>query len=220
MMRYPQQIGLPVPNHAPTATGYTPPAATFDKMRQMQSASVEPFNRDVQNVGDAAYKEGWRAWHQGAWLPFYQKYAGPGSSSLTRFGTNFYSDEVAARAEAFRQQLQSFYETYPRQRTAAGQPVPPLTGAPPVLGGLPARPGLASRVPLWAWGLGLAAAGGFGYLVYLRVKELRAKRTALETKVLPKLIGKDLAEAAAARDVRRGSAGQRVSGSARRGSRA
>ena len=183
-----------------TATGYTPPITTFEKMRQMQAASAAPFERDVQNVGDATYRAGWDGWYHQAWLPFYQRYAGPDAGIITKWKSNFYSDEIASRAEAFRQQLQSFYDTYPRQKTTTGQPVPPLTGAPPVLGGLPARPSLASRLPWWVWLIGAGVVGGIGYGVYLKRKELIAKRTALETKVLPKLIGKDLAEAAAARD--------------------
>ena len=203
---YPVQPAPPPDAVVETVTGYTPPITTFEKMRQMHAASAVPFERDVKSVADPTYREGWDAWFHHAWLPFYQRYAGPDAGVITKWKSNFYSDEIASRAEAFRQQLQSFYDTYPRQKQQSGQPVPPLTGAPPVLGGLPARPSLASRLPWWVWLIGAGVVGGIGYGVYLKRKELIAKRTALETKVLPKLIGKDLAEAAAARD----------SGSARR----
>lgn len=215
-MRYPpqerpQSLGLlygPAPYVPPTnwthaapltVTGYTPPAATYDKMRQMHNASAEPLERDIQlNVADPTYRAAWDNWYHHAWLPFYQKYAGPDASILTKFGASFYSDEVASRAEAFRQQLEHFYQTYPQQRTMTGQPVPRPTGAPPVLGGLPA--GSRFTLPWWVWGIGLAAVGGIGLIAYYRVKELRAKRKVLEEEVLPKYIGKDLAKAAAARD--------------------
>lgn len=189
----------PFPSYAMTATGYTPPAATYDKMRQMHNASAEPLERDVQqNVASPDYRAAWDNWYHHAWLPFYQKYAGPDASVLTKFGANLYSDEVAARAEAFRQQLEHFYRTYPQQRTFSGQAVPRASGAPPILGGIPAGSGWS--LPWWVWGLGLAAVGGVGLIAYYRVKELRAKRKVLEEEVLPKYIGKDLAKAAAARD--------------------
>ena len=168
-------------------TGYTAPAATFEKMRQMQSASAEPLNRDIdQHVADPIYRAAWEGYYQRAWLPFYDKYAGPHSSQLAKFGANFTSDEIAARAESFRQQLEHFYQTYPQQRSRSGGPVPPPSGAPPVLGGLPQgaqKGGIA--LPWWVWALAIAAVGGAGWLVVQRVRELRETKRMLEEDIIP-----------------------------------
>ena len=162
-----------------TVTGFTAPAATYDKMRQMEEASAAPFERDVQQVADPAYRAAWDGWYHHAWLPFYQKYAGPDASSLTKLAAAFYSDEVAARAESFRQQLEHFYRTLPQQLGFDGRPVKSATGTTPTLGGVDGS-GSGLGLPWWAWGLVVGGVGALGYLTYQRVREIQARRAALE----------------------------------------
>lgn len=180
-----------VANPPPPSTGWTAPAATYEKMRQMQVTSAAPFDIDVQTlVKDPVYKAAWDAWYRQGWLPFYERYAGAHSSRLAQIGVlvSLSSDELAQRAESYREQLESFYQSFPGPGKAHG--------APPYLGGLPEG---GTGLPWWIWLGAIAVVGGVGYLGYRTAKELTAKRKAIETKVLPHFIGKDLAEAAAAR---------------------
>ena len=207
------------PSASPTSaeiepvTGYVPPAATYDKMRQMQGASAAPMNRDVEDyVASAPYRAAWGAWYR-TWLEFFDKYAGPDSSSLAKLGAAIYSEEVAKRAESFRLQLMAFYETYPKQKAALGGLVPAAHGVPPLLGGLPesSKSGISSfALPWWVYGIGILGLGAFAYSAYVQVRGIQAKRRAIETDVLPKLIGPDLAKAASARDPARGRARRSV----------
>lgn len=145
----------------PATAGFTSPSQTFARMRQMHALSAEPLYRDVKQVGDPVFREAYEAWYERAWLPFFGKYAGPNVDHLARFGALFTSDEVSARAEALRQELEEFYRSYPYQRTVAGQLVPPPSGQSPALAGPLAPP----AAPWWAWALGAVVIGGVGYLV-------------------------------------------------------
>ena len=177
-----------------TATGYTAPGITYDKMRQMQNGSARPLDNDIKtNVIDPTFRAAWTAWYEQAWLPFYEKFAGADPSSLARLRATFTSDEVAARAEAYRQQLADFYVSYPKQRTAAGQLVPPPSGASPALVG--GATSSALTLPWWVWGIGIAGVAGVGYLAYTQVRDLQNKKAGLEKFVLPKILGEDLAKA-------------------------
>ena len=148
------------------AVGYTAPAATFDRMRQMQDASAAPLNRDVTNhVADPVFRAAWNRWYQQAWIPFFSKYAGPDAGLTTRLATNLYSDQIAMQAESFRRQLADFYASYARQRTPAGAPVPPASGAEPYLEGpTPASGSVGLKV--LAAAAGFAVVAGAGYLAY------------------------------------------------------
>ena len=183
------------PYQAGAMTGYTAPGITYDKMRQMQNGSARPLDLDIKtNVVDPTFRAAWTAWYEQAWLPFYEKFAGDDPSTLSRIRASFTSDEVAARAEAYRQQLSDFYVSYPKQRNAAGQLVPPPTGASPALVGAPTAPG-GLTLPWWVWGIGLAGVAGVGYLAYTQVRDLQNKKAGLEKFVLPKILGEDLAKA-------------------------
>ena len=174
-------------------TGWTAREITFGKMRQMHEASAEPMNRDVdQHVADPAYRAAWDGWYQRAWLPFFDRYAGPHASIWTKLGASLESDEIARQAESFRLQLEHFYRTYPQQRTRDGQPVPPPTGAPPVLGGLPAERGVGGiALPWWGWALGIAAVGGAGWYLIERVRRTRNTARAAD---LGRALGRELAQ--------------------------
>lgn len=169
----------PEPLYSPplTRVGYVAPTVTYEKMRQMQ-ASASALDRDIhQHVADAAFRDAWDAWYRSAWLPFFEKYAGPDSSSWAKLNAALWlNDEVTAQAESYRLQLENFYRTYPQQKTPDGTRVPTPRGASPILPGLPTKPrGSYSDVPWWVWALGASAVGGLGYLGYLKVRALQAK---------------------------------------------
>lgn len=154
-------------------TGFTTPSATYDKMRRMHVTSALPLYRDVANVGDPVYRESYESWFERGWSPFYEKYAGPRSSELARLGAFFTSDEVAARAERFRQELEHFYADYPRQRTSAGQPIPAPSGVTPSVTLTAMAPG---SVPWWTWAIGAALVGALGWTVYQHARVARRPR--------------------------------------------
>lgn len=172
------------------STGWTTPTITYEKMRQMQAASAEPLNRDIDtHVGDPAFRASWDAWYQRAWLPFFDKYAGPHSSELAKLGAALHSDDIAARAESFRQQLEHFFQTYSQQRRPDNRPVPPPTGAPPLLGGLPEGAGKSGvSLPWWLWAGGAVVIGALGWFIVQKVRELNTIRRSLETDVVPGLL--------------------------------
>ena len=180
------------PAHA--SVGFTAPTDIYEVMRQIQT-SAEALNPDVAtNVMDPAFRQAWAAWFR-EWRAFFD-------ANYRTFKTLLHTDELKAQVETYRLQLLSWYEGYARQTGPAGRPVPPPHGVPPFRPP-PSESGGESGgsiLPWWAWVLGGVALVGAGYLAYRKYHELHAKRRALETEVLPGLIGAPLAKAAAARD--------------------
>lgn len=173
--------------------GFTAPTDIYEVMRQIQT-SAEALDPDVAtNVADPAFRAAWAAWFA-EWRRFFD-------ANYRTFKTLLHTDELKAQVETYRLQLLSWYEGYARQTGAGGKPVPAPRGVPPF------RPPPetekekgGSSLPWWAWMLGGVALVGMGYLGYRKYHELSAKRRAIETEVLPGLIGAPLARAAAARD--------------------
>ena len=157
------------------ATGYTPPGATYEKMRRMHAGSALPLYRDVASVADPVYRESYESWFERGWSPFYEKYAGPRSSELARLGAFFTSDEVAARAESFKSELDHFYADYPEQRTLAGQPVR-ASGVNPTMALTQASASITSGTPWWAWMLGAAFVGGLGWTILRQIRSTRKQK--------------------------------------------
>lgn len=172
------------------ATGWTTPAITYEKMRQMEAATAAPLGRDIdRNVSDPAFRAAWEAWYVDAWRPYYDKYAGPNASELAKLGAALHSDDIASRAESFRQQLESFYGGYKTQRDARGLVVPPTAAAPPVLGGLPPGAGQSGiSLPWWAWVIGIGAVGALGYVTVRAIQDINRTRRHLEQDVVPGLL--------------------------------
>ena len=179
---YPSAVYVPQPSTSTGAamTGWTQPEITFDKMRQMHEASAEPLNRDIDtHVADPAYRAAWDGWYQRAWMPFFDKYAGPHASAWAKLGASLEGDEVARQAEAFRLQLEHFYRTYPLQLGRDGRPVPAATGELPILGGLPTERGTGGvKLPWWGWALGIVTVGGLGWAVIDRTRRAQGARQA------------------------------------------
>lgn len=182
--------------------GWTWPSATRDVMDDVHAAA-DGLNLSIeQHVSDPTFNNAWDAWYK-AWNEFYAKNAGRNVAKL------FYTDELARTVEAKRLQLEGWYAQYRTQRRPDGSPVPAAAGQSPVRPPLDQahRPG--HDLPWWLWALAGSAVVGIGYLGYIRARELQAKRQMIETKILPQVLekyvpgmGTELAEVAAARDIR------------------
>lgn len=178
-LRFASPSSLGSPSHAgPLVVGWTQPTIIYSRMRQIH-ASAEALDHDVKRyVADPLFQAGWDTWYHETWLPFYQKYAGPDAQTGAKLSAVFETDELARLTDAYRQQLEGFYEDYRKQQTRAGQPVPAPSGQSPTLGEVhrPPKEGGSSvtgAVPWWAWMLGGAAVAGLGYYGYRRYRRMR-----------------------------------------------
>ncbi len=182
---------------APTAPqaavfGFTAPTDIYEAMRQIETSAAALDPDIVTNVSDPAFRRAWAAWLL-EWRRFF-------NDNYRTVKTLLHTDELKLQVETYRLQLLSWYEGYVRQTTTAGQPVPAPRGVPPFKPPPESEKASGSFLPWWAWVLGGVALVGVGYLGYRKYHELSAKRRAIETEVLPGLIGAPLARAAAARD--------------------
>jgi len=167
-------------------------------MRQIESSAQDLGPKIETHVAnDPAFVRAWEAWDR-RWTEFYQKY----QTDAAKAGAIFYTDDLDRQVEAFRKEFLDFYGTYPSKLQANGQPVPRPAAPPPLPGERPPRgkDDGGWSLPWWVWVLGGVALVGAGYWGYLKYVELTAKRRAIETRVLPRLIGPELAEAATAGD--------------------
>lgn len=172
--------------------GFTAPTDIYEVMRQIQT-SAEALDPDVAtNVADAAFRRAWAAWFL-EWRRFFD-------ANYRTFKTLLHTDELKAQTETYRLQLLSWYEGYARQTSSGGKPVPAPRGVPPFRPPPEVEKEKSGSLPWWAWMLGGVALVGVGYLGYRKYHEMQAKKRAIETEVLPGLIGAPLARAAAARD--------------------
>lgn len=196
-----QQVRRPTPQ---VAVGFTTPSVIYEKMRQIQ-ASAAALDGDVAaNVRRDGFKAAWTAWFS-TWGAFFRKH----QETFQRLANVANTDELNAQTDSYRQQLMNWYDAYTREQDpSSGQPVPPPSGQPPTPAPAQVEPGAGTdgfTVPWWVWTLGGVALVGLGYWAYRSVTEnvriLNARKEALETRVLPGLIGPDLAAAAAARDM-------------------
>ena len=179
--------------------GWINPNIIYSKMAQIQ-ASAEALNLDIQRyVADPRLNNAWDAWYT-QWKALYEKYAGPNYRVWPRLMAPFETEDLNKLVEENRQQLLWFRNDYARHTQPNGQPVPPPSGAPPERFTPAQETGRGWEIPWYIYFLAGVAVVGIGYLGYRKAQELTAKRKAIETKVLPKIIGPEWAEAAAARD--------------------
>lgn len=185
-------------------TGWSSPSLLWDSMRQIQVSAAALDGDVAANVRREPFRAAWIAWFQN-WGVFFRRYES--EWSLGRLTALADTDGLAAQVAAYRAQLVSWYEGYGRE-SDGGKPVPPASGQPPLAPPKPEpgpdAPSEGLTIPWWMWVLGGVALVGGGYYIYRVVttakNEVEAKRRALETYVLPGLIGPDMARVAAARD--------------------
>lgn len=185
------------------ATGFTMPTTIWDKMQRIQ-ASAESLNSDVRvHVNREAFKAAWDSWLAG-WKTFFDKYQG----IVNRLGSWTHTDELNKQTDAYGEDLVHWYDGYSREQQPDGTPVPPPSSQPPKLPPPRTEESSGFSVPWWLWMLGGVAVVGIGYYAYKQVKELQAKKEAIETRVLPAVfgatmgptLGPAMAQAAVARD--------------------
>lgn len=182
------------------STGWTSPSYIYDNMR-LVNASAVATDLDITTYSkNEGLKAAWKTWFA-SWKAYFEKHQG----LYQKLGNAFHTDELDAQVEQWRKSLGNLQATY-----AAEPGVPAPTS--PVPGSFEKPPEDKSKgftIPWWGWTLGGVFLVGAGYLVYRQVKELQAKREALEKNVLPLLMtsqlgpqmGPAVAQAAAARDV-------------------
>ncbi len=190
-----------------TMVGYTNLGPVLDEMKNTD-ATASIFNDDVRNyVTDASFKKAWETWYAN-WKEFY----------AARFNgrTNFdilHTDDVAAKAREYRQDLARFQATYANMKTADGKPL--ASNAPQLQITPPPRPeDKKDGIPLWTF-LAVAGVLGVGVFIYWRLKKtgqmLAARERVLKEDVLPLALsshfgpelGTSLSKAATAGDATR-----------------
>ncbi len=189
-------------------TGWTTPTTIYEKMREIDPGARELNALILANSRKPGLKAAWEAWYP-RWLAFFAKY----QSDFAKMGALFYTDDLARTTEDFRSTYASFRATYVAEKDDKGLPlIAPTTPVPNPLpdpsakkpGGDGGNDNLGIQIPWWFWVLGGGGLVVGGYFLYRSIQrtahETNAKRKAIETGVLPKLIGDDLAKAASARD--------------------
>lgn len=188
--------------------GFTSPTTIYEKMRSLDR-EADALNQDVlANVSSdgtsGAYKRAWMAWYA-QWKTFLAK------TLDEKVGNLLHTDALDAEVDVKRGEFGGFKRDYPLQHRPDGTLVPspsvPVPAPLPKPGG--GGPSSESILPWWAWMIGGIAVVGLGYLGYRKYQELTAKRRAIETEVLPGVLGgffgpktgRSLAKAATARDM-------------------
>lgn len=186
------------PTSEPPAVGWTSPSLIYDNMR-LVNASAIATDLDITTYSKSeGLKAAWKTWYA-SWKAFFTKHEG----FYQRLGNAFHTDELMAQVEQWRRSLANLQATY-----AAEVNVPNLTNPVPGTFERPPEDKKGFSIPWWGWTLGGVLLVGAGWMVYRQVKELQAKREALEKNVLPLVLGSQLgpqlgpavAQAAAARD--------------------
>ncbi len=181
------------------STGWTSPSLIYDNMR-MVNASATATDLDITTYSKSeSLKAAWRTWFA-SWKTFFEKHQG----LYQKLGNALNTDELAAQVEQWRRSLGNLQATY-----AAEVNTRPLTNPVPGSFETPPESKKGFSIPWWGWTLGGMLLVGAGWLVYKQVKELQAKKEALEKNVLPLVLSSQLgpqlgpavAQAAAARDV-------------------
>jgi hypothetical protein len=187
--------------------GFTSPTTIYEKMRTLDR-EADALNQDVlANVASdgtsGAYKRAWMAWYA-QWKTFFAK------TLDEKVGNLLHTDALDTEVDGKRSEFLGFKRDYPLQHRPDGTLVPaPSVPAPAPLPKAGSGPGGESILPWWGWMIGGIAVVGLGYLGYRKYQELTAKRKAIETEVLPGVLGgffgpktgHSLAKAAAARDM-------------------
>lgn len=186
------------PSAEPPATGWTAPSLIYDNMRLVNASAIATDLDIMMHAKSEGLKAAWKTWYA-SWKEFFKKHEG----FYQRLGNAFHTDELAAQVEQWRRSLGSLQATY-----AAESGVPNLTNPVPGTFEKPPEDKKSFSIPWWGWTLGGVLLVGAGWMVYRQVKELQAKREALEKNVLPLVLGSQLgpqlgpamAQAATARD--------------------
>jgi hypothetical protein len=176
--------------------GYTSASIISNDIQAVNIDAARLESLMTANVVDAPLRAAWAAWYAD-WQAFYEYH----QSQFQRFNSLFYSDTLAAQVEAKSRQLAALYADYNRVRNPATPPVPvPNVKQPKAEDAAREQSVTGWNIPWWVWMLGGVAVVGAGYLAYRKAQQLRRVKGALETGVLPGLIGQPLAKAAATRD--------------------
>lgn len=139
-----------------TRVGFTNPQSTYEKM-DMTNAKAKVLNESMTLSQNAALRSAWAAWFA-RWTSFYEtkrnEFAG-------RFGNLFNSDELAAEADKYDQDLARFQVTLLQDNNA---PPPDVTP--------PKQEESSTGIPLWGF---VALVGGIalcvgGYIYYRKAK--------------------------------------------------
>lgn len=179
-------------------TGWTSPSYIYDNMR-LVNASAVATDLDITTFSKSdGLKAAWKTWFA-SWKAFFEKHQG----LYQKLGNAFHTDELAEQVEQWRKSLGNLQATY-----AAEPGVPAPTNPAPGSFEKPPEDKKTFSIPWWGWTLGGVFLVGAGWLVYRQVKEMQAKKEALEKNVLPLLMssqfgpqmGPAMAQAATAHD--------------------
>jgi hypothetical protein len=186
-----------------TMVGYTTPALTFDKMRQINGSALS-LNFDIEkNVARASFKEAWNRWFAD-WQHFFDRYQAWGA----KLGALIDSDALATQVESYRVDLMGnpkatpkpnpgWVGNYSAELTAEGKPVPPTSAAPvdPELapGEDPKTRPPEEGLPWWVVSLlvvgGVSVVAGTIFIIRRKVIEAETAKRMLERDVLPMVLG-------------------------------
>lgn len=172
--------------------GFTLPALSFDKMRQINGAALS-LNFDIErNVSRAEFKESWNLWFE-TWNHFFQRYQTTGGKVSVLVD----SDAVAAQTESFRQQLEKWISAYGAEKTSDGKSVPPASAAvvPPSTAPGSKEDESTTNESLPWWVTSLIVVGGVtfvaGVVFIVRRKAIQAKQAeyVVRRNLLPMAMG-------------------------------
>ena len=152
------------------SVGWTSPTFTYDLMRHTNASADDLDNRIDEHINvDDPFRAAWKKWHDTEWKPFFEKYAGPNSSQLSKLGVVLDTDALYRQAEYERGILDDMHRTYLGKRGPDGRPLPPPAVSPPARVLPPTDVATPTfQVPWWAWLLGGVALVGAGYYAYRR----------------------------------------------------
>ena len=88
----------------------------YDQLRQIYASAFALHENIRANVTDPTLRDAWTAWFLQSLRPYYERYAGPNSTTLTRLAALFYAGDVQRHVDDFRTQLEDFHLSYERWR--------------------------------------------------------------------------------------------------------
>jgi len=171
--------------------GWTTPALTYDKQRQINGSALS-LNFDIEaNVTRKQFKDSWNQWFK-SWQTFFARYQTFGGKASALLDT----DLLAAQTESFRIQLVGSndtpgwidaYKAEAPDAPSSAHPVPKVTPTPPGDG--------EKGKPMPWWVIGLFVAGGVGVVAgsffIIRRKVIQGKEAEyfIKRDVLPIVLG-------------------------------
>lgn len=172
--------------------GFTIPALSFDKMRQINGAALA-LNFDIErHVAREAFKDAWNRWFE-TWNHFFERY----QTSSGKAGALFDSDAVANQTESFRQQLEKWVSAYGAESGPDGKPVPPSSSAIVPPSPEPGKGGdttaTSEGLPWWVTSLlvvgGLSVVAGTIFIIRRKAIEAKQAEHVIRRNVLPIVMG-------------------------------